>query len=87
MSLPVIFGLAFAIKRYETYRDQVSWSEWGRYHTFLIEHAYRVKENGDIHPMCLYRAAISGGYIVAEGLAQIKDNINLFRGKKEGRII
>ena len=85
MTLPVIFGSAFAIKRYETYRDQVSWNDWGMYKGFRIEHAYRVKENGDIHPMCLYRAGVTGGLIVGEGLAQIKDNINLFRGKKEGR--
>ena len=37
--------------------------------------------------MALYRSEILGGFIVGEGLAQIKDNINLFRGKKEGRII
>lgn len=87
MTLPVIFGSAFAIKRYETYRDQVSWNDWGMYKGFLIEHAYRVKENGETRDMALYRSAILGGYIVGEGLAQIKDNINLFRGKKEGRII
>ena len=41
MSVPVIFGSAFAIKRYETYRDQVSWNEWGIYKGFRIEHAYQ----------------------------------------------
>ena len=85
MSSPVVFGSAFAIKRYGTYCDQVSWNEWGIYKGFLIEHAFKVKPNGDIHPMSLYRARISEGLIVGEGLAQIKDNINIFRGKKEGR--
>ena len=85
MSTCVILGSAFAIRRYETYSDQVSWNEWGMYKGFLIEHAFKVKPNGDIHPMSLYRARMSEGLIVGEGLAQIKDNINIFRGKKEGR--
>ena len=85
MSEFVIFGSAFAIRRYETYREQVSWNEWGMYKGFRIEHAFRTKENGETRDMSLYRSAILGGYIVGEGLAQIKDNINLFRGKKEGK--
>lgn len=85
MSRPVIFGSAFAINYYETYCDQVLWSEWGRYHGFLIEHAFRTKANGDIDPMPLYRAGTEYGLIIGEGLYEIKDNIDLFRAKKEGR--
>lgn len=82
----VLFGSAFACKRYETYKRQVLWYPWGKYKGFTIEHAYRT-DNNELKQMCLYRAAfsdsISEGYIIGEGLAQIKDSINLFR--KEGR--
>ena len=86
MTDSILFGSAFAIRRYETYKSQVLWYPWGLYKGYTIEHAHKISGN-DLKQMCLYRASfsdkISEGYIVGENLAQIKEYINLFR--KEGR--
>ncbi len=89
MALPVIFGSAFAIRRYEKYKCRVSWEDHSRYKGFMIERCYELATDALDGPKkykALYRAATSGGYIVGDGLAQIKDAINEFMGKKEGRI-
>ena len=94
MSDIAIYGSAFAQKRYEVYRHQVSWNYHSTYKTMDIEHAFTVTGTGEIKPRGLYRAAVwdgkglkkeLAGYIVGEGLKQIKDGITLFRGGKEGK--
>ena len=84
----VIFGTAFACKRYEKYKRQVSWEIHCRYKGFVIERAYELKTlqlDGPRQWKALYRAAYADGFIVGDGLAQVKDAINEFMGKKEGR--
>lgn len=90
MSDIAIYGSAFAQKRYEVYRHQVSWNYHSTYKTMDIEHAFTVTGTGEIKPRGLYRAAVRDGkeivgFIVGEGLKQIKDGITLFRGGKEAR--
>lgn len=89
----VIFGSAFACKRYDRYKGFVSWEEHSVYKRFRIERAYELKTSGTStikQPKALYRAAYNGtdgkdGYIVGDGLAQVKDAITLFIGGKEPR--
>ena len=88
MSMCVIFGSAFACKRYEKYRTFVSWEYHSKYKGFEIERAYELATpelDGPRKWKALYRAKHADGFIVGDGLAQVKDAINEFMGKKEGR--
>lgn len=90
MSEFVIFGSAFAVKRYQVYKGQVSWNPHSTYKGLQIERAFTTMPDGSIKPRALYRAGYFKGntlegFIVGDGLAQCKDAIKLFFGQKEGK--
>ena len=83
-----IFGSAFAIRRYEKYKRQVSWEYHSHYKGHDIYRAYELltdQLDGPRKQLGLYRIPYGEGFIVGDGLAQIRDAFNEFTGKKEGR--
>lgn len=79
--MPVI-GSAFAKKRYEKYKNIVSWDGHSEYKTLFIERAYILRtSSGEPKAIGLYRAkyASTDAVIVGTTLDEIRSSITEFR--------